>query len=253
MGAVDKSRIPKFYKYEVEKRLQLLFEKGIISRTDLTALSMQHDLLTVEEADKMIENVIGVFGLPMGLGLNFVINDRPYIVPMVVEEPSILAAVSSAAKVVQKAGGFSAESDEPILIGQIQLVDVRHASRVKQTILSQKEEILNLANSLHPNMVKRGGGAVDLEVFIHQQVRRPGSMVVVHLLVDTRDAMGANLVNSMCEGVAPLIEKMTERHVVLRILSNLTDRAVVRAECEIPVEELNFNEASGSDVRDGIV
>src|SRR5699024_2167144 len=177
----------------------------------------------------------------------------PYIVPMVVEEPSILAAVSSAAKVVQKAGGFIAESDDPILIGQIQLVDVRHPSKVKQTILSQKEEILNLANGLHPNMVKRGGGAVGLEVYIHQQVRRPGSMVVVHLLVDTRDAMGANLVNSMCEGVAPLIEKMTERHVVLRILSNLTDRAVVRAECEVPVEELNFNEASGSDVRDGIV
>lgn len=247
------SRIPKFYKRDVKERIQLLFDRDIISRDDFVALNRQQHQLSVDEADKMIENVVGVFGLPMGLGLNFVINERPYIVPMVVEEPSILAAVSSAAKVVQKAGGFTAESDDPILIGQIQLVDVRHPSRVRQTILGKKEEILNLANGLHPNMVKRGGGAVDLEVFIHQQVRRPGNMVVVHLLVDTRDAMGANLVNSMCEGVAPLIEKITQKQVVLRILSNLTDRAMVRARCEIPVEQLDFNGTPGSDVRDGII
>src|SRR5690625_3185 len=176
MGAVDKSRIPKFYKYEVEKRLQLLFEKGIISRTDLTALSMQHDLLTVEEADRMIENVVGVFGLPMGLGLNFVINDQPYIVPMVVEEPSILAAVSSAAKVVRKAGGFSVIADEPVLIGQVQIVDVHHPAKAKHSILQNKQEIIDLANSLHPNMVKRGGGAIDLEVVVHQQIRNTGNM-----------------------------------------------------------------------------
>lgn len=247
------SRIPKFYKCDVEERLNLLLKRDIISRDDYISLKRQQHLLDINEADKMIENVVGVFGLPMGLGLNFLINGRPYVVPMVVEEPSILAAVSSAAKVVQKAGGFTAESDDPILIGQIQLVDIRHPSKVKQTILSRKEEILNLANSLHPNMVKRGGGAVDLEVFIHQQVHRPGNMVVVHLLVDTRDAMGANLVNSMCEGVAPLVEKMTEKQVVLRILSNLTDRAMVRARCNIPVDLLAFNEASGSEVRDGII
>ena len=253
MGAVDKSRIPKFYKYEVEKRLQLLFEKGIISRTDLTALSMQHDLLTVEEADRMIENVVGVFGLPMGLGLNFVINDKPYVVPMVVEEPSVLAAVSSAAKMVREAGGFHAESDDPVLIGQIQLVDVHHPVKAKNAILQEKEKVLDLANSLHPNMVKRGGGAVDLEVIIHQQVRRPGSMVVIHLLVDTRDAMGANLVNSMCEGVAPLVEKIAGKKVYLRIVSNLTDRSMVRARCEIPVELLAFNNLSGGEVCEGII
>ncbi|HET6528562.1 MAG TPA: hydroxymethylglutaryl-CoA reductase, degradative [Balneolaceae bacterium] len=253
MKATDKSRIPKFYKYEVENRLQLLYEKKIISREDFIALRQQHHLLSLENANNMIENVIGVFGLPMGLGLNFLINDKPYVVPMVVEEPSILAAVSSAAKVVRNAGGFQVESDDPILIGQIQLVDVHHPTKVKNAILQEKEEILNLANSLHPNMVKRGGGAVDLEVIIHQQVRHSGSMVVVHLLVDTRDAMGANLVNSMCEGVAPLIEKMTGKKVYLRILSNLTDRSIVRARCEIPVEQLEFNEASGSEVREGII
>ncbi len=253
MPTSDKSRIPKFYKHEVEERLQILLKKEIISRGDFEALRKQQQLLSIKEADRMIENVIGVFGLPMGLGINFLINDRPFVVPMVVEEPSVLAAVSSAAKVVRKAGGFQVESDDPILIGQIQLVDVHHPAKVKHAILQEKQEIINLANSLHPNMVKRGGGAVELEVMIHQQIRRSGNMVIVHLLVDTRDAMGANLVNSMCEGVAPLIEKMTGKKVYLRILSNLTDRSMIRARCEIPTDLLKFNEASGSEVRDGIV
>ncbi len=253
MEISNKSRIPKFYEYKIEQRLQVLFEKEIISREDLTTLRKQHHLLSMNEADRMIENVIGVFGLPLGLGVNFLINNKPYVVPMVVEEPSILAAVSSAAKVVRNAGGFQVESDDPILIGQIQLADVHHPTKVKHAILQEKREILNLANSLHPNMVKRGGGAVELEVMIHQQVQHSGSMVVVHLLVDTRDAMGANLVNSMCEGVAPLIEKMTGKKVYLRILSNLTDRAMVRARCEIPVDLLTFNEASGSEVSEGII
>lgn len=253
MSNNDKSRIPKFYKYSVENRLDILREKEILSQEDYISLREQMHLLSQEGADKMIENVIGVFGLPMGLGLNFLINEKPYIVPMVVEEPSILAAVSSAAKVVRNAGGFEVESDDPILIGQIQLVDVRHPMKVRHTILQEKQEILNLANSLHPNMVKRGGGAIDLEVMIHQQDRHPGSMVVVHLLVDTRDAMGANLVNSMCEGVAPLIEKMSGSKVYLRILSNLTDRAMVRAKCIIPTKYLDFNDSSGKEVRDGII
>ena len=250
---LDKSRIPKFYKQSVENRLKVLNEKGIINTEDYLTLADQHQILSDGDADKMIENVIGVFGLPMGLGLNFVINNKPYVVPMVVEEPSILAAVSSAAKVVRNTGGFIAESDEPILIGQIQLVDVSHPMKVRHSILQEKNEIINLANSLHPNMVSRGGGATDLEVMIYPQSRHAGSMVVVHLLVDTRDAMGANLVNSMCEGVAPLIEKITNGKVYLRILSNLTDRAMVRARCEIPVEQLVFNSSSGEQVRDGII
>lgn len=252
MADIEKSRIPRFYKQEVNERLKILFDREIISRDDYKLLKNQQQFLSSDEADRMIENVIGVFGLPMGLGLNFVINNRPYIVPMVVEEPSILAAVSSAAKVVGKAGGFSVIADEPILIGQIQIVDVHHPAKAKHAILQNKQEIIDLANSLHPNMVKRGGGAVELEVVVHQQLRNTGNMVVVHLLVDTRDAMGANLVNSMCEGVASLIEKITGKKVYLRILSNLTDRSMVRAQCEIPPNLLNFNEASGSEVRDGI-
>jgi hydroxymethylglutaryl-CoA reductase len=250
---LQQSRISKFYKRSVEERLKVLNEKGLLNTADYITLLEQQQILDITEADKMIENVIGVFGLPLALGLNFVINNKPFIVPMVVEEPSILAAVSSAAKVVRRAGGFTAESDDPILIGQIQLVDVHHPMKVQQQILREKEEILNLANSLHPNMVARGGGAQDLEVMIHPQSRNSGSMVVVHLLVDTRDAMGANLVNSMCEGVAPLIEKITAGKVSLRILSNLTDRAMVRAKCEIPTKYLAFNNATGTEVRDGII
>ncbi len=250
---LQQSRISKFYKRSIEERLKVLNEKGLISTADYISLLEQQQVLGADEADKMIENVIGVFGLPLALGLNFVINNKPYIVPMVVEEPSIIAAVSSAAKVVRNTGGFTAESDDPILIGQIQLVDVHHPMKVRQQILQEKEEILNLANSLHPNMVARGGGAQDLEVMIHPQSRNSGSMVVVHLLVDTRDAMGANLVNSMCEGVAPLIEKITSGKVYLRILSNLTDRAMVRAKCVIPTKFLAFNESSGTEVRDGII
>lgn len=250
---LNKSRISKFYKRSIEERLRVLNEKKILNTEDYVALADEHQILDREEADKMIENVIGVFGLPMGLGLNFIINNKSYTVPMVVEEPSIIAAVSSAAKVVRGAGGFISESDEPVLIGQIQLVDVSHPMKVRHAILQEKQEILNLANSLHPNMVARGGGALDLEVMIYPQSRNPGSMVVVHLLVDTRDAMGANLVNSMCEGVAPLIEKITNGKVYLRILSNLTDRAMVRARCEIPVDLLDFNDSTGKEVRDGII
>ena len=250
---LNKSRISKFYKRSIEERLRVLNEKKIINTEDYVALAEEYQLLDRDEADKMIENVIGVFGLPMGLGLNFIINNKSYTVPMVVEEPSIVAAVSSAAKVVRQAGGFTSESDEPVLIGQIQLVDVSHPMKVRHAILQEKQEILNLANSLHPNMVARGGGALDLEVMIYPQSRNPGSMVVVHLLVDTRDAMGANLVNSMCEGVAPLIEKITNGKVYLRILSNLTDRSMVRARCEIPVEYLDFNDSTGKEVRDGII
>ena len=249
----DSSRIQGFYKRSIPERLTVLKEKGLINTEDYLNLQSGAQVLSEDEADKMIENVIGVFGLPLALGLNFLINDKPYIIPMVVEEPSIVAAVSSAAKVARAGGGYTAECDEPVLIGQIQLVDVRHPIKVRHDILQNKQEIINLANSLHPNMVARGGGARDVEVSIFPQARHTGSMVVVHLLVDTRDAMGANLVNSMCEGVAPLVEKLTGSKVYLRILSNLTDRSMVRARCEIPVSALAFNEASGEEVRDGII
>lgn len=253
---MERSRIPEFYKLSVADRVRLMRERGWVSEEDYQALASGEHVLKVNSADKMIENVVGVMGLPVGLGLNFLINGRDYVVPLVVEEPSIVAALSSAAKIFRKGGGFTVESTEPILIGQVQVVNVAHPARAQAQLLQRKDEILNLANSLHPAMVARGGGAKDLEVHI---LPLPGGspggrdMVVLHLLVDTRDAMGANLVNTMCEGVAPLVESITGGKVFLRILSNLTDRATVTARACVPVEFLAGKGYSGEEVRDGII
>src|SRR6185437_8021534 len=163
------------------------------------------------------------------------------------------AALSSAAKTIRGAGGFTTESTDPILIGQVQVVDVASSAKARAALLQKKDEILNLANSLHPNMVARGGGAEDVEVMVHAAPDGGRDMVVLHLLVNTCDAMGANLVNTMCEGVAPLVEAITGGKVFLRILSNLTDRALVRASCTIPVRLLHGKRHDGEQVRDGII
>ncbi|MDZ7840569.1 MAG: hydroxymethylglutaryl-CoA reductase, degradative [Gammaproteobacteria bacterium] len=247
------SRIPDFYNLSVNDRVRAVHERGLLNKADYMSLMRGEHVLNIRTADKMIENVIGVMGLPVGLALNFVINEKEYVIPLVVEEPSIVAALSSAAKVVRSCGGFVAESTEPILIGQVQVVGVRHTAKAKAAILQRKQEIINLANSLHPKMVARGGGARDIEVHTHPGPGSEGDMLVVHLLVDTCDAMGANLVNTMCEGIASLIETITDGKVFLRILSNLTDRSMVRARCEIPVELLGGKGFDGEQVRDGIV
>lgn len=247
------SRIPDFYNLSVSQRVRAVHERGLLNKSDYMSLLRGEHMLNIRVADKMIENVIGVMGLPVGLALNFVINDKEYVIPLVVEEPSIVAALSSAAKVVRNCGGFFSESTEPILIGQVQVVSVHHTAKAKSAILQRKQEIINLANSLHPKMFARGGGARDIEVHTHPNPNSIGDMLVVHLLVDTRDAMGANLVNTMCEGIASLIETITGGKVFLRILSNLTDRSLVRARCEIPVEQLNGKGFDGEQVRDGII
>ncbi len=243
-----------FYKKTVRERLQILKRFGFLKEEDFTVIKNGKATLQTEDSDRMIENVVSVFGLPMGLGLNFLVNGKDYVVPMVVEEPSIVAAVSAMAKIVRNAGGFTSESDEPILIGQIQVVDIKNPARAKQAILQNKEDIVNLANSLHPNMVARGGGARDVEVRIIPAQKNGQDMMIVHLLVDVRDAMGANLVNSMCEGVASLVEKICGGKVFLRILSNLADRSLVRTYCTIPVDLLNGTGGyTGEQVRDGII
>lgn len=250
---MERSRIPSFYKLSVAERVRIMRDRGLLSNEDYLALSTGRHTLNVDSADKMIENVIGVMGLPVGLGLNFLVNGRDYVVPLVVEEPSIVAALSSAAKTVRHAGGFETSSTEPILIGQVQVVEVPHVARAQAAILQRREEILNLANSLHPKMVARGGGAKDLEVHVHPSEYTKSDMLVVHLLVDTRDAMGANLVNTMCEGVASLIENITGGKVFLRILSNLADRSLARARCVIPPKLLEKGGFDGEQVRDGII
>ena len=251
-SSAERSRFPAFFKLSVSDRVRIIHERGWLSDADYQMLISGEHTLKVHKADKMIENVVGVMGLPIGLGLNFLVNGRDYIVPLVVEEPSIVAALSSAAKVVRGASGFQVESTAPVLIGQVQVIGAPHPARAKAVLLQRKDELLNLANSLHPQMVARGGGAQDMEVHLHARAEG-GDMLVVHLLVDTRDAMGANLVNTMCEGIASLVESMTGGRVFLRILSNLTDRAMVRARCVIPAEGLAGKGHDGEEVRDGIV
>jgi hydroxymethylglutaryl-CoA reductase len=250
---MDQSRFPGFYKLSVPERVNLVRERGLLSREDFQVLSSGAHTLTVARADKMIENVIGVMGLPLGLGLNFLVNGKNHVVPLVVEEPSIVAALSSAAKLVRESGGFTTRSTDPILIGQVQIVDIDNSAAAQAALLQRKQEILNLANSLHPKMVARGGGAKDIEVRIHPAADGRRDMVVLHLLVNTCDAMGANMVNTMCEGVASLVESITGGKVFLRILSNLTDRALVWARAVIPTRLLAGKGYDGEQVRDGII
>jgi len=249
----DRLRIPEFYKLSVDERVRAVHERGLLTPSDFRALASGRHTLDLSAADRMVENVVGVMGMPLGLGMNLLVNGREYIVPMVVEEPSVIAAVGSANKLIRQTGGFRARASDPILIGQIQIVDLGDIDKAKRAILDHKREIISLANSFHPNMVARGGGARDLELHVHPLPSRGRQMLVVHLLVDTRDAMGANLVNGMCEGVAPLIESVTGGSVFLRILSNLTDRSVVKASCRIPVEALAGRGYTGEEARDGIV
>lgn len=252
-GKQPGSRIPDFYRLSVHERVRAIEGRGMVSRADAAALMSGEHTLKLANADRMIENVIGVLGLPLGLGLNFLINGRDYVVPLVVEEPSIVAALSSAAKTARLGGGFFAEATDPILIGQVQIVAPADPDNAVAAVLAHREEIINLANSLHPKMLARGGGARDIEVHRHTAPSDGRDMVVVHLLVDTRDAMGANLVNTMCEGVASLLESITGGQVYLRILSNLTDRALARAEVTIPLANLGGKGFSGEQVRDGII
>lgn len=247
------SRIPEFYRLKVSERLRTLLERGLLSEERYNQLLDGVHTLSVDAADNMIENVVGVFGLPLGLGLNFVVNDKPCLVPLVVEEPSIVAGLSAAAKIARASGGFKVACEESLLMGQIQVVDMGHVSKARHAVLENKESILNLANSLHPNMVARGGGATELDVVIHPSASERGDMMIVHIHVDTCDAMGANLVNTMCEGVAPLIERITGGRVFLRILSNLTDRSLVTATAMMKVEHLAGKGYTGEEVRDGII
>ena len=254
------SRISGYFKRPLLERVKMLVDQGRITESEAHLLTSAGAGFPLSVANTMIENVIGVYGLPIGLGLNFLVNGRDYVVPMVVEESSVVAAVSNSAKIVREAGGFTADSDASVMIGQVQVLGCDDPQKAQEVLLENRGRILAEANALHPNLQKRGGGAVDVEVRV---LIEPGSvsnprslkyrtMVVLHLLVDTCDAMGANLVNTMAEGVAPLVEELTGGVVHLRILSNLADRRCVRAACRIPVELLARKGFSGGQVAEGI-
>ena len=247
------SRISGFFKLSIADRIAALRERDLLTDEDVRLLTSGEHTLKAQVADKMIENVVGVVGLPLGVALNFLVNGKDYIVPLSVEEPSIVAGLSGAARTARLSGGFQATTTDPILIGQVQVVDIQDAETAIAALTAHKDEILDLANRLHPNMVARGGGARDIEAYRYAAPEDGRDMVVLHLLVDTRDAMGANLVNGMCEGVAGLVEAITGGKVFLRILSNLTDRSLVRASVRIPAENLDVRGYSDAEVRDGII
>lgn len=244
---MSSSRLPGFYKMKMAERLRRLAE--LLDGEDLDGLG-ESASLPLANADAMIENAVGVLGLPVGVGLNFLVNGDDVVVPMAVEEPSVIAAVSLAAKIAREGGGFFAESDPPRMIGQVQITELSNPELARATILREKNHILASANALHPAMRARGGGAKDVEVRLVQVGSE--THAIVHLIVDTQDAMGANLINTMCEGVAPYLERITGGRVRLRILSNLADLRLARAFCRIPFEALADFGFSGAEVAHGI-
>jgi len=239
------SRIQGFHKMSVPERHQIVRSFCGLEEKDLGLLKKE-GALNLETADRMIENVIGTIQIPVGVAMNFLINGKEFLIPMAIEEPSVVAAASHAARLARSGGGFFVTNTGPVMIGQIQVVQVADARGVRMHLVERKEEILRLANAQDPMLVSVGGGARDLEVRI---LSTPcGDMVVLHLIVDTRDAMGANAVNSMAEALAPQIESWTGGRVYLRILSNLADKRLVRARTKITKEALG-----GESVVDGIL
>ncbi|MFP2932543.1 hydroxymethylglutaryl-CoA reductase, degradative [Pyxidicoccus sp. 3LG] len=247
------SRLAGFHKLPMEERIAQLARMFRLTPEELLQFRGTEALEPVL-ANQMIENAVGTFSLPLGLGLNMQVNGRDYLVPMAVEEPSVVAAVSFAAKIVREAGGFTAEADESMMIGQVQVTRYGDPTVATELILEHKEQILALANSFHPSMVARGGGARDVEVRVLPAPEGPRGepLLIVHILIDTQEAMGANLINTVAEGVAPLIEQITGGKVYLRILSNLADRRLARAMCRIPLAQLADFDMPGEVIAEGI-
>lgn len=234
------SELKGFYQLPLEERLNVVREFAHLSEKDVQFLKERG--LEMEQAQRMIENVIGTFELPFGIAVNFLINSRDYLIPMVIEEPSVVAAASNAAKLARATGGFFTSSTDPVMIGQIQLVNVESPSVARLQILEKKKEIIDVANGQDPVLTKFGGGCKDVEVRVLEN-----GMVVTHLLVDCRDAMGANAVNTMAEAVAPFVEELTGGRVYLRIISNLAKYRLARARVTYGKEVI------GEETVDGIV
>jgi len=243
------SRIPGFYQLDIPERKTVIQERFDLTDMELAILEGDEGL-TTERADKMVENCVGVLGIPLGLGLNFRINDVERVIPMAVEEPSIIAAVSYMARIVRGAGGFTANADAPTMIGQIQILDVPDPKQATERIEAARDQIIDLANAVYPNLLRRDQGAKELEV---RRFDGEFPMLVVHIFIDCGESMGANAINSMAEGVAPLLEELSGGRSNLRILSNLADRRLARATCCIPNELLKTKNLSGEDVARGII
>ena len=244
------SRLAGFYKLSIQERLAQVASAADLTPDEISA--WQTGGIEMDAAEHMIENVVGLHTLPLGIGLNFQINGRDVLVPMVIEEPSVVAGASFMAKLARSSGGFQTTSSEPLMIGQMQIINIINLQEAVFKIYEHKSELLSAADEIDPVLKKFGGGARDLEVRLIED-SPIGGFIVVHLIYDVRDAMGANAVNTACERLAPQLEAITGGKVHLRILSNLSDRRITRTRCTIPVKELAFDDFSGEAVRDGII
>lgn len=245
------SSTKKFYELSLPERRSLLAGETGLPLEELEKLSGLPGL-TPEQADHMVENAVGTYALPLGIAQNFVVNGRPVLVPMVVEEPSVIAAASFMAKLARAGGGFTASADAPEMIGQIQVLDVSDLDHAAERLLSYKEELLHEAAGIDPVLVRLGGGPRDIQV---RKINDSpiGPFLVVHLIYDVRDAMGANAVNTALEALAPRVAAICSGRTHLRILSNLADHRLARAACTIPLQELAFGDFSAEKVRQGII
>jgi hydroxymethylglutaryl-CoA reductase len=236
------SRIPGFYRRSLRERRQAIAELAGLTAEEVRLLS---DPLPRETADEMAENVVGIAALPLGVALNFVVNGRERFVPMAIEEPSVIAAASNAARRVREGGGFACESDPPVMIAQIEIGEVPDLRQAMERIEASRAEILAAADAVHPRLQARGGGAVDLCVRVLDE---HDGRLVVHLGVDCRDAMGANLCNTVAESLAPMLADLAGGSPGLRILSNLSDRRRVRVRATIPLATLATGNLDGAQV-----
>jgi hydroxymethylglutaryl-CoA reductase len=234
-----------FYKLSPKERVQCVKEFADLTDEDVELLQSTGSL-RLELADRMIENVVGAIPIPLGIAVNFLINGRDYLIPMAIDEPSVVAAASYAAKMARRKGGFFTSSTEPIMIGQIQAVDIDDPYGAKMAILAAKDKIIEKANAQDPMLISVGGGARDLDVKVIEA--DSGPMVITELHVDCRDVMGANTVNTMAEAVTPLIERIAHGRVYLRIISNLATKRLARAWTVVAKEAVG-----GEEVVDGII
>ena len=241
----------KFYQQSLSERLDTLATSSNLSAEDLRAYQKDGGL-DAETANAMVENVIGLYSLPLGIAQNFVVNGREVLVPMVIEEPSVVAGVSFMAKLAKANGGFQAGMTSQEMIGQLQVLDLLDPQAAAEKVLAHKDELLQAVADFHPSIQKYGGGPRDLQIRILPETEI-SPMLIIHLVVDVQDAMGANIINAMLEFLAPKIEELTGGRVNLRILSNLADRRLAWARARISCQDLSFNDYSGEKVRDGII
>ncbi len=251
MTGSSSSRLPGFYKLDIDQRLEELGRSAGLGEASVKALQGSAGL-SPEQASHMIENAVGVFGLPLGVAVNFQVNGRDVLVPMAIEEPSVVAGASFMAKLARAGGGFTCETTPPEMIAQIQVLDIPDLELARRRIQEARADLLKQADATDPTITGLGGGARDLEVRVLDDTP-VGPMLVLHLVFDTRDAMGANTLNTAVESLSPEIERLTGGRTHLRILSNLADRRLAKATCRIPADKLAFGDFSHERVRDGIV